>query len=351
MKYVYLALFLILGACAKSGSTPASAVGASSCKGVYFVNDQYGYHKYNDYFSTNLNECVTEAAALTNWEKTSQKFVNGLVTCTPQPNIGFQTLTSANNFYDFRDGRMFLSLDPSTGTYKRITIGLDATGNSQFSRSMGCYYTRTGFGPDAAYGNQLLLDTDVNKFASTEIFAPFEIFDYAISGPNVTMTRFDETGDWTYEFCVTLNTPDRFCAERRNGNILYEPTLTAPTMATLTTEAIQMRAKYNWTIGSTAAFTAMWSTVGSTSTESMQGSWIYIVSPTVDTPWFIDAAWHDYVAGTAVHMPDTTSYTYGLPLCYEGSQNVTLAGGATGKVYGQICYDPATSTYTFTQGI
>jgi len=345
MRYFYLALFLILGACAKTDGTTAAQAPAA-CRGIYFVDDVYGHHKYNEFFSTNFNSCATKSVGLTNWEETSLKFTQGLVTCTPQTGINSQSLVAANNFYAYRDGKAMIDLDSSTGIYRKLLIGSDADGKALFSKTMGCFYQRTGQGPDASFGNQLLLDAETQHWASSESTDALQIYNYTISGPNVLMNRFDATADWSYQFCLILDTPDEYCAARRNGNIMFEPDLSLAQTRLLEAEAILIRTKYNWTLMPTADFNTTWNTIESTRTESQQAAWIYTIIPFPDVPPFTYAAWRSYLMGKSSRMPVVTSSGV-LPICYPGSQNVTLAGGTTGKVYGEICY--TNGVYTFTQ--
>jgi hypothetical protein len=349
MKYVYLVL-LTLCACSQSNSSgsAAKAVTAASCKGVYYTKDaQQVLHKWNQYWQADQAACFTDNLPLSNWETSSAKFINHSVSCTPQAGINSQTLIASNNYYSYRDGKVLLDLDASTGIYRQITMGADADGMPLYSKTEGCFYQRLGAGPDVSYGNQLLLDTDVSHWASTEDFMPFEIFNYTITGPNVSMTRFDSVSDWEYTFCPYLNTPYQYCTALRDGNIMYWPNLAPAVKTALRNEAILIRTKYNWITSSTASFNAKWSDTTSLGTEAPVGAFAYQVVQTADTPYYIDQAWHDYVTGARPYMPDTSSQT-SPNICYQGSQNVTLAGGATGKIYGEICY--TNGAYVFTQG-
>ena len=191
--FTLFALFaLFISACnAPPGSTVAQT--AEQCLGVYYTTDADGnLYKWNQFHTVNDSTCLTENLSLSQWQITSQKFVKHLVKCVPQSASQFMTLTSSNNYYTYRDGRILLDLDASTGIYRRIELGQNSDGSIAFSRNEGCFYWRTGTGVDASFGTQLLLDNDVPRWASSGLFQALEIFRVDTVDSIVSMTRFEE---------------------------------------------------------------------------------------------------------------------------------------------------------------
>lgn len=352
LYFTALAFTLSLSACdGTSDSTRSAAPSASSCKGVYYTHSSSGQlQKWNQYWQADQGACLTDTMPLSNWQTTSAKFINNVVQCTPQAGISSQTLIAANNYYSYRDGKVLLDLNSSTGIYRKITTGYDTTGAPLFSRSEGCFYQRTGAGVDAARGPQLLLDTNVAQFASTEDVVPFEIFTYTISGINVAMTRFDSVADWDYTYCPASRVPTTYCMALDDGNSMFWPNLPAATKAALTNEAILIRTKYNWVTSSTSAFNMAWTSLDNMGnpygTEAPTGAFVYQVVPLADTPYFLDSSWRSYLIGTRATMPDTSSQTTPV-ICFPGSQDVLLTNGSRGKVYGELCFQ-GDGTLTFT---
>ena len=256
------------------------------------------------------------------------------------------TLTSSNNYYTYRDGRILLDLDASTGIYRRIELGQNSDGSIAFSRNEGCFYWRTGTGVDASLGTQLLLDNDVPRWASSGLFQALEIFRVDTVDSIVSMTRFDNTSGWNYAFCPYMSVPDTYCAGLDNGNIFYYPPLTADQQVQLLAEAILIRTQFNYVSSSRADFENQWAQIDSSLTETSSDAFLYIVVGSADVPLFIDQAWHNYLTRARTHMPDVTSNKMRY-ICYPGSESVTLTNGSLGRIFGEICY--TSGVYSFTQ--
>lgn len=188
---------------------------------------------------------------------------------------------------------------------------------------------------DAVYGDQLLLDTD--NAATSEFFDPYEIFRFIEAPDSLTLMRFDDSADWDYRFCPYQSTPWGFCDLLRDGNSMYWPTLTADQEAALLAEALLIRKQYNYATISNEEFEIQWNDAVVSRMETSHDDFMYSVIPLPDTPRFIDSAWQDFVMGNRPHMPDAGSNTMPL-LCYQGSEDVTLANGSSSKIYGEICY-------------
>lgn len=349
MKWLAISAITLLCACEVQTQNPSGgAVTAASCRGVYYTRDSNGdLHKFNQYWLVSANACLTDNVPLSKWEMTSEKWRKNNVQCTPQPQFASRTLISANNYYSYRDNKVYLDLDSSTGVYRRIILAENTNGKPVFTRLQGCFYQRTGSSVDAGFGNQLLLDTDSAKLVTSESFDAWEIFRYDETATTLNMTRFDDSGDWDFKFCPYLNTPWEYCTLLRDGNMMYWPTtLTSTQQSDLLNEALLIRKQFNYNAISKSTFENMWGNVDKTRTELGRDDHKYAVIVVVDTPWYIDQAWRDYVMWNRPTMPNVNSNR--MPsICYPGSQTITLSNGNTGRVSGEVCY--SNGIYTFTQ--
>ena len=304
----FLAACLALVGCSKGrNSLPTQQVRA--CRGIYYTQDLQGdLLKWNEFKPVNSYTCLTDNLPLSNWERSSQKFVKHQVQCVPQPQFASQTLLSSNNYYGYRDGKVWLDLNSSTGIYRRLILGEANDGSPIFSRSEGCFYQRTGEGTDAAYGSQLLLDVTVRQWASTETTSAMEIFRYTVNGDRVAMVRFDNVSDWTAYFCPYLSVPTTYCKNGilDNGNIFYFPTLTSDQEADLLRQAVVIRTDYNYSLALKSDFESLWEAIDETATETETGAFKYGVIFSADVPPLIDQAWRAYLKGARAHMPPNT---------------------------------------------
>jgi hypothetical protein len=175
------------------------------CRGTYIERDDYGnLKKYNEYRGES-GQCYKDVVALSQWEASSEARMKKVATCPPQPQFQSVTLGASGNYYSYRDGRMFLDLDASTGEYRKLILAEDKMGNAVFSRLQGCFYQRTATGIDSAFGNQILLD--VIDVASSNSFDPMEIYQVTQSETNYDLVRFDSVSDWDFRFCPELSVP------------------------------------------------------------------------------------------------------------------------------------------------
>lgn len=340
MRYAFLLSLALLG-CTKSAVSTSDAQ-SITCRGIYYERDaQNVLHKYNQY---ELNgQCYTDNLQLSRFETTQEAWNKNHTSCTPQPTFVSQTLVASNNYYNYRDGKAFLDFNSSTGVYRRIILAEDKDGNQVYTRLQGCYYARTATGVDSSFGQQLLLDNDVNKIITDQNFDPMEIFQVTVSGSNVDMVRFDDMSGYDYRSCPTLNTPWAFCTILRTGNEFFFPDLTTQQEQDLTNEAILITKQFNWTISSSSQFDTMWNNPQGAVT--MREDYKYDVIHVPDTPYFIDQSWRDFVMNNRPTMPDVSSSTI-PPICYPSSQDIVLANGQSGKIYGQACY--VSGQYFFT---
>jgi hypothetical protein len=343
---VLFPLLFVLTSCTKDGQNGADGAPGVSCRGVYYERDAEGVlHKYNEYYNSGAKKCFTDPLALSRWETLSELWNINNTECVPQPQFASRSLVSANNHYAYRDGKIYLDFDSSTGVYRKVTLGESKfNGEPTFTRLQGCFYQRTGVGVDAGFGNQILLDTDVSKLVTSEDFDAMEIFKYSETAISLEMTRFDDSGTWDYTFCPELNTSWGYCDLLRNGNIMYYPNLTVLEQEGLLSEALLIRRQFNFDVIAKSVFETVWANSKTTHKETGRNNWKYMVVGIVDTPRYIDQAWRDYVKGERPYMPDVNSGTMPF-ICYQGRKSVILPDGTKGSIRGEICYE--NGTYKF----
>lgn len=270
----------------------------------------------------------------TQWEKSSELRRKGEIGCTPQTLS--RTLVSANNFYSYRDGKVFLDLNGATGEFRRLTVAEGKSGETVYTRLLGCYYERN----DPVFGDQLLLDTD--SAASSQYFDPMEVFMFTTTATTLEAVRFDDSSDWTAYFCPILDTPDNFCSLLRDGNDTFFPTLTATQKNTLLAEAILIRRQFNFVNYLASAFNTIWN--APPGVERVREDYKFAVQSIVDTPRYIHGSWIKFLKRQSNSMPDTTSNRM-RPVCYAGRRTVTVSNGSTSTTYGEVCY--SNGEYTF----
>lgn len=306
---------------------------ANPCRGVYTERENGVLKKYNE--TPSETGCRKDSMELSQWERSSELRMKSGVSCTPQLQFASQALVSSNNFYSYRDGKIYLELNSQTGEYRKITLAQDKAGNLVFTRLQGCFYERSG---------QLLLDS-VNV-ASDQYFDPMEIFTYVETGSTMEMVRFDDSQIWDYRFCPYLDTPWGFCDLLRDGNEMYYPNLNPAQQASLLAEALLIRRQFNFAKTSLSNFSTVWAQAESNRAPAEREDYKFAVQTVVDTPRYIDQAWAQYVRGERPVMPDLNSNRM-PPVCYPGKRQVTLPDGTTSTVYGEICY--VDGQYIFTQ--
>ena len=337
MRYLMLA-FLLVG-CNAPTSPATNNQDPKACRGVYSTRDAQGdLHKWNEYSIS--GQCFTDNMALTQWETTTEHRRIHNVHCTPQSLT--TTLVSANNYYDFRNGRIYLDLNGSTGEYRRITLAEGKDGKQVYTRLQGCFYVRN----DATFGQQLLLDAI--DTASSQAADFMEIFTYTTTATTLESVRFDDSGDWDYRNCPYLDTPWGYCdLLKQNGNIMYFPNnLTAAQQASLLAEAILIRRQFNYATVSSSSFESVWSNPGLGRVEESREDYKYATAAIVDIPNFIDQAYAAFIRGERPTLPDISSLRIAL-ICYDGKRNVILNDGSSSTIFGQICYE--NNQYTFIQ--
>ncbi len=341
--FLFVTLILITTGCEETIVEPISS-SSLTCRGTYYERINGELKKYNQYEQG--GRCLTDNQPLSQWEKSDEAFIKNKVQCVPQPNFESRSVVAANNYYFVRDGNVYIDFSSTTGVYRRIILGEDNQGNPTFTRSKGCFYQRIATGVDLAFGKQILLDTNIEKWASSEYFETMEIFKYDETATELNMIRFDSSSDWTAYFCPFQSVPeDIFCKLLQNGNIFFHPVLTAQEQNDLLNEALLIGKQFNYVTTSKSQFENLWDNVEKSRKEIGRDDWKYKVIHTADVPQFVHSAWRDFVMGNRSLMPQISSPM--LPeVCYGGSQQITLTNGNTAKIYGEICYS-AIDGYTF----
>jgi len=298
--------------------------------------------KTTEYWNSVIGACSQKRLQLTNFEKGIDLRRRANVTCRPQV-IASAWLKADSNFYDYRNGRVFLELDSVTGQFRRLTLGETSSGRPTVSKDLGCFYVRTDqeTGPvnPQDYGSQLLLDLGPVS-ASTEPFRPIEIFKYTRVGGAWQMLRFDQNFDADYSFCPESLVPWEYCTALRNGNPYFEPDLDAVTKTDLLQQALLIRSEHNFAEITKAEFDQLWSQVEMDNIEGPIQSWKYSPTTFVDVPNYVWGVWRSYIIGDRPVMPDV--YAVNLPmLCYPARKQITYIDGSTGYISGTACHDGA----------
>lgn len=299
----WLFLLVIVGCEQPEESIPQ--ISAKACRGVYYERDSSGnLKKYNQY---ELNgNCLTDNISLNRLETTKEAWTKNNVQCTPQVGFSSRTLVSANNYYTYRNGRIWLDLNSDTGVYRRIVLTEDQNGNATYSVLQSCFYYREGQGQDAAYGKQILLDTNVQKIITNQAFDPAEVFKILENGSNINMIRWDDSADWDYRFCPYLSVPlgVNCVLLQVDGNEFYWPILTVQQQNDLLYEAIRIGKEFNYSLTSKTVFESLWADVNKTRKDTDYSDQKYHVIHITDTPVAYDQSWMQFLRNERPWMPN-----------------------------------------------
>lgn len=357
MRTLFFCLILcqFLGACKKEGTNESTT--ASSCKGEYSISDSNGLvrQRFNE-FQSSLG-CMTDPVPLTQWEKSTNKRFDTKIKCTPQTGLLTSWLKTNGNYYSYRDSKIFVELNSSSGEARRLIIGEMPDGSPSFQRQVFCYYLRTDIETEPVnpqnYGAMLLFDLELSS--SSNLVIPMEIYNYQTAGNDIYLTKMDtNTVDWT--FCPADSTPWGFCDALRNGNEMFFPEdPSAAVQAQLRAEAILIRSEFNFSKISKSEFEAVWNSAVVTATEvgtskfiDLGGLWKYTVSPYFDEPLYVGREWRKYLRRERPSMPDVASASsMQVPyVCYDAVKRVTYSDGSTGLITGEACHN--NGVYSFT---
>lgn len=343
----------------ETASTESST--ATSCRGTVESRDANNLvrSRYIEYQSQ--LGCLTDPVPLTQWETSLNKRFDTKIKCTPQVDLPSMYLKSNGNYYSYRDSKILIELDASSGQARRLIIGEMPDGSLSFNRQVFCYYLRTDNEIESTnpYNYQEMLHFDLELSASSNIFSPQEIYNYQVNGNDLLLKKMDDnTGvDWTW--CPT-NTPIGFCDYLRNFNDFYFPPTPSPIVqAELFSAAVLIRSELNMTKISAQEFSSAWESsvassieVGTPAYVNAGGKWKYLVNSIWDEPLFVGRAVRDYMRRDPLQpfMPDLAwASTMQFPfVCYQAEKEVTYADGSKGTISGEACYD-SNGNYSFNQ--
>lgn len=345
--------------CIETETTATGSSTAASCKGEYSVKDSSGLVRQRFVEFQSQLGCLTDPVPLTQWELSLNKRFDTKVKCTPQPDLPSMYLKSNGNYYSYRDSKILIELDSSSGQARRLIIGEMPDGSLSFNRQIFCYYLRTDLEtePTNPYEYLSMLHFDLELSASSNIFSPHEMYNYQIVGNDLHLKKMDDnTGvDWTW---CPISTPIGFCDYLRNGNEFYfPPDPSAVVQAQLRSAAILIRSELNMTKISAQEFNSSWDSsiasgieFGTPNYIKAGGKWKYLVNSIWDEPLFVGRSVRDYMRRDPLQpfMPDLAwASTFQFPyVCYQAEKEVTYTDGSKGTISGEACYDSA-GQYSF----
>lgn len=373
MKNIYILLFVIFVSC--NGTNKEGEIDNSNkvAAKVYFpgkcsieptttdngiklyeeevLEDEIGVVKrYRYYKLRNSSSCYRREEPLTNFEKGIRKRARQNIQCEPQNEILNEVfLRSANNYYAYKNNKIFLHLDPHTGIYRRVYFGENENGQTVHSKEIGCFWLRIDQEDElwgaVDFGLQLYIDQP--KSAKSNVAMANEIYRIDSMGTEWEMTSNDQTFDWEYTFCPHLSIPWGYCDLLRNGNIMFYPSgLTDNDMNNLLNEALLIRTKHNFLQVSDIEFEEAWSTSQSRLFEEPHINYKYAVKFNPDGPVYTEQAWIEYIKDERPMMPEVR-YQNNRLICYNGYQEVVLDSGNTAFIEGEVCYE--NGNYIFTE--
>lgn len=360
MRLFLFALCIVSISGCKTESDSSGTSKVSSCRGEYTVVDSSGLvrQRFNEYQSS--MGCLTDPVPLTQWEKSTNDRFDKKISCTPQTDLPSMWLKSSGNYYSYRDSKIYVELNATTGEAKRLILAEMPDGSASYIRQVFCYYVRTDNEVEPVnpqnYGSMILFDLELS--ASSEIFSPMEIYNYTNTASSLNLKKMDSNDgvDWTW--CPADSVPWGWCDPLRNGNAAFypeDPNITVQNQ--LKAEAILIRSELLTSKITNSEFTAVWGSTISSSTEvgttpyiNKGGKWKYLVNSLFDEPLFVGREWRKYLRRERPSMPDVTwASSMGMPyVCYSAQKEITYNDGSKGTISGQACYDQ-NGDYSFTQ--
>lgn len=349
--YVFLPLLLCTTACNEENTNTQASETSANCRGEWTEKNEAGLviKRYEEYWHSGMKACVTENRTLSQWEKSILKRYNHNVQCSPQPDLPTMWLRSSNNYYTYRNNRVYLHLNSSTGEAARLIIGEMPNGKTSYSRQVFCYFVREDIETEPVnsydYGAMILFDLE--EGASTSVLHPMEIYNFTETPTDFLLTKMDDnTGvDWTW--CPT-GTPIGFCDYMRNGNeFFYPPAPDAATQAQLQAAAILIRSEMNFIKISENEFNQKWNSIVGVELEvgtwdfiEAGALWKYLVTEQFDEPLFIGRAWRRYLRGEDPFMPDVQwASNFQVPfICYNTKKEVIINNGSSAWIDGEACF-------------
>jgi hypothetical protein len=307
------------------------------------------YKKYRYYKLKDSDSCIKQEVQLSYFEKSLRKRARLNIQCTPQTFINEEVyLAAANNYYEYRNDRLFFHINPFTGIYQRISYGEDEEGNILHNKEEGCWYIREDREDElwgaVDYGIQIYFERP--KSASSNLSKPNEIYRITRMDNDWHMTSFDETREWTYAFCPYLSSSWGFCDLLRNGNFMFDSNISDIQKDQLLAEALLIRTQYNFVKMPREEFEDKWDQSMNYTGEEPQIDFKYKVTYSPDAQFYTEQAWIDYIKGDRPYMPDTNIIVQ-RPVCYKGFKRVILDDGSSSLIRGEICY--IDGEYNFTE--
>jgi hypothetical protein len=356
--YLYVGLILTATVGCKSNSELGWLVSTGSCRGEFVITDSNFLvrQRFNEYQGS--LGCLIDPMPLTEWEKSKNRRFDTKVKCTPQTDLPSMWIETNGNYYSYRDSKIFIELNSSTGEARRLILGEMPDGSPSFQRQVFCYYLRTDVETEPtnphSYGAMLLFDLELSS--SSNSFSPMEIYNYSQVGSDLHLNMMDDFSSMDWTWCPSESVPWGFCDFLRNGNDLFFPEdPSASVQAQLKAEAILIRSEFMFSKISRDKFDSVWASAPSTSIEvgttkfvNEGGRWKYSVNEYFDEPLFVGREWRKYLRRERPSMPDVAwASTLRFPqVCYKAKKAVSFTDGSNGLVYGEACYDKA-GQYSF----
>jgi hypothetical protein len=314
-------------------------------------SDEIGIVRRYEYYKTqNSEECKQGQIPLSRFEQGIRRRAEKNIKCVPQTELSEEVyLKASNNFYDYRNDKYFLHLDPETGIYKRILLGEDKNGNPAHIKEIGCFWARkdneTELWDSQDYGLQILIDQA--NAASSNNTKSEEVYKITKLNDEWTFLGVNETQTWSELFCPSGSTPWGYCDLLRNGNLMFEPkNLSAAQKNDLINQAVLIRAYISFSEALGNEFHSKWSEAFKYEGEMAEMDFKYRITFAQDVPRFTFNAVVDYVRDLRPMMPEGTQIDENF-YCYQGFKDIVLTDSSTGHIWGEICSQ--NGDYTFTE--
>lgn len=314
-------------------------------------SDEIGIVKRYEYYKTQNNEeCKQGQIPLSRFEQGIRRRAEKDIKCVPQTELSEEVyLKASNNFYDYRNDKYFLHLDPETGIYRRILLGEDKNGNPAHIKEIGCFWARkdneTELWDSQDYGLQILIDQA--NAASSNNTKSEEVYKITKLNNEWTFLGVNETQTWSELFCPSGSTPWGYCDLLRNGNLMFEPkNLLAAQKNDLINQAVLIRAYHSFSEALGDEFDSKWSEAFKYEGEMAEMDFKYRITFAQDVPRYTFNASVDYIRDQRPMMPEGTQMDENF-YCYQGFKDILLTDSSTAHIWGEICSQ--NGEYTFTE--
>lgn len=308
MKYL---IIVILFTSCKSHMTPEQRLAAdkSACTPISYEYDEYGLknkwkQRWNEFHET----CYKEKINLTRFESGIRDRAKKNISCNPQADLPKSlSLKAHQNYYNYRDDKLWLHLNSDTGEYKRIFIGKDEHDQDVYGLEVGCFFTREDkeIEPlgDKEYGLQIYLDQ--KKSASSNLTRNNEVYRVYQDGNQWSFVSFDQVDNWSYMFCPHFETPWGFCdllRRMKTSNYYLDQRI----KDSIKDEAILIRTHLDFIEVSADEFEDKWRKV-QLNAELPQLAYKYRLTFCCDSPESIEHQWISYIKNERPFMPEVNA--------------------------------------------